>query len=59
MNTEKLIWGADAIGEAIGRDEQWTYRALRAGKIPGAKKLAGSWVLNPRIFFATFESVQP
>jgi hypothetical protein len=56
MTTEKLIWSAEAIAETIGRDEQWTYRALRAGKIPGAQKLAGSWAFNPRIFFASFEA---
>jgi hypothetical protein len=59
MTTEKLIWGAEKIAEAIERDEAWTFRALKDGKIPGAQKIAGRWAFNPRVFFATFESVQP
>ena len=57
MTIEKLIWGAEAIAETIGRSEQATFRALQEGKIPGARKIAGRWALNPRVFFATFESV--
>jgi hypothetical protein len=59
MTTEKLIWGAEAIAKAIDRDQAWTFRALKDGKIPGARKISGRWALNPRVFFATFESVTP
>ncbi|WFU21913.1 DNA-binding protein [Bradyrhizobium sp. CB1717] len=52
----QIIWGARAIGELIGRSEKSTFAALEAGKLPGAKKVAGRWGLNPRIFFAAFEN---
>jgi hypothetical protein len=55
MKADKIIWGAEAIAEAIGRSEQATFRALQEGKIPGAQKIAGRWALNPRVWFASFE----
>jgi hypothetical protein len=52
----ELVWGAAAISRTIGRSEKSTFAALEAGKIPGAKKIAGRWGFNPRVFFATFEA---
>ena len=55
MTNDQIIWGAEAIAEAIGRSEQATFKALQEGKIPGAQKIAGRWAFNPRVFFASFE----
>lgn len=55
-NKPEIVWGAEAIGRVIGRSTKSTFHALEAGKIPGAKKVAGRWAINPRIFFATFEA---
>jgi hypothetical protein len=52
----EIVWGAQAIGRVIGRSEKSTFAALEQGKIPGAKKIAGRWGFNPRVFFATFET---
>lgn len=51
----KIIWGARAISEAIGRSQKATFAMLEQGKIPGARKIAGRWAFNPAIFFATFD----
>lgn len=51
---DQIVWGAKAIAEIIGRSEKSTFQALEANKLPGAKKVAGRWGLNPRIFFAAF-----
>jgi hypothetical protein len=52
-----IIWGGAAIANAIGRSEQATFRALEEGKIPGARKIAGRWALNPKVFLASFGPV--
>ncbi|KRR09977.1 hypothetical protein CQ12_06075 [Bradyrhizobium jicamae] len=58
MSTDqrKIVWGAKAIAEVIDRPVKATFAALEAGKIPGAKKVAGRWGLDPRVFFAAFEN---
>jgi hypothetical protein len=38
-----LLWGVDAIGEEIGRDQRQTFHLLSIGAIPG-KKIGGRWV---------------
>jgi hypothetical protein len=40
-----LIWGAQAIAEAIGRTERITFHLLEKGEIP-AKKVGGRWVAS-------------
>jgi hypothetical protein len=52
--TVEIVWGCKAIAEKIGRTERATFAALEAGKISGAKKIAGRWGLDPRVFMATF-----
>jgi hypothetical protein len=52
--TIEIVWGCKAIAETIGRTERATFAALEQGKIPGAKKIAGRWGLDPRVFAATF-----
>ncbi|MGY8681236.1 hypothetical protein Q2941_26090 [Bradyrhizobium sp. UFLA05-153] len=52
----EIVWGAKAIGQLIGKGEKATFAMLERGKIDGARKVAGRWAFNPRIFFATFET---
>ena len=55
-SNQEIIWGCKAIAATIGRSEKSTFAALEQNKIPGAKKIAGRWALNPRVFFAAFET---
>ena len=54
ITTIEIVWGCKAIAEKIGRTERATFAALEQGKIPGARKIAGRWALDPRVFAATF-----
>jgi hypothetical protein len=56
-NTAEIVWGARNIGIAIGRTEKATFAMLEAGKLPGARKVAGRWAFNPKVFFAAFNEV--
>lgn len=40
-----LVWGADAIGKAIGRSERQAKHMLSRGEIPG-RKVNGRWVAS-------------
>ena len=40
---KKFLWGAEAIGDAIGLDKRQAYHWLQLGKLPG-KKVGNSWV---------------
>jgi hypothetical protein len=42
----ELVWGAERIGEVIGRNERDTYHLLKTGRLPARK--AGTWVANRR-----------
>jgi hypothetical protein len=53
----EIVWGAASIGKAIGRTEKATFAMLEQGKVAGARKVAGRWAFNPKIFFASFEDV--
>jgi hypothetical protein len=53
--SDQVIWGARAIGKAIGRSEKAAFVMLEQGKLNGARKVAGRWAFNPKIFFATFD----
>jgi hypothetical protein len=50
----EVIWGARAIGQAIGRTEKAAFTMLEAGKLPGARKVAGRWAFHPKVFYAAF-----
>jgi hypothetical protein len=54
--TADLVWGAEAIAPHIGRSVKGAFGALESGKVPGAKKIAGRWCLNLRVFLAAFEA---
>jgi hypothetical protein len=51
------VWGAKEIGVAINRSERATFHMLEKGQVPGAKKIAGRWCLDPDVFFAAFRPV--
>lgn len=50
-----LIWGTNAIAEAIGRTRRQTEEALYKGHIPGAKKVNGRWVISMKCLRDYFE----
>lgn len=54
---DTIVWGVDAIAQRLGRSVKAAYCALESGRVPGAKKIAGRWALNLRIFHAAFEAV--
>ena len=49
-----IVWGAEAIAPHLGRTVKGTFGALESGKVPGAKKIAGRWALNLRVFHTAF-----
>jgi hypothetical protein len=53
--TADLVWGAEAIAPHLGRTVKGTFGALESGKVPGAKKIAGRWALNLRVYLSAFE----
>jgi hypothetical protein len=53
----EIVWGAAAIASHIGRSTKGAFSALESGRVPGAKKIAGRWALNLRVYHAAFESV--
>jgi hypothetical protein len=52
---DTIVWGAGAIAPHLGRTVKGAYCALEGGRVSGAKKIAGRWALNLRIFHAVFE----
>jgi hypothetical protein len=52
----EIVWGARAIGATIGRSEKAAFAILEAGKLAGARKVAGRWALNTAVFFKSFEA---
>jgi hypothetical protein len=54
-SASEIVWGARAIAATIGRSEKAAFAMLEAGKLPGARKVAGRWAFNPKIFHASFE----
>jgi hypothetical protein len=56
LENEEIVWGAIKIAPHLGRTEKGTYQALESGRVPGARKVAGRWGLNLRVFRASFEN---
>jgi hypothetical protein len=60
MSTEttatEIVHGAEAIAPHIGRTLKGAYGALESGRVPGARKIAGKWALNLRVYHASFET---
>jgi hypothetical protein len=42
-----ILWGAEAIGKAIGRPPRATFHLLESGAIPG-RKVGSKWVASRR-----------
>jgi hypothetical protein len=61
MSTEnkstEYVGGAKAIAEYIQRSEKGAFHALESGRVPGAKKIAGRWILHIPTYRAAFETV--
>jgi hypothetical protein len=56
LENEDIVWGAAKIAPYLGRTEKGAFSALESGRVPGAKKIAGRWALNVRVFRASFET---
>ena len=54
--TSDLVWGAENIAPHINRTTKGAFGALESGKVPGAKKIAGRWALNLKVYLAAFEA---
>jgi len=52
-----FLWGARAIGRAIGLTERQAYHRLEAGHLSGAKKVGGTWVASARALTRAFEAM--
>jgi hypothetical protein len=44
---DRVLWGAEAIGQQIGRSERQTYHLLENGLLP-ADKVGKLWTSTPR-----------
>ena len=54
-STLDLLWGARAIGAALGLDERQAYYLLESGALPMAKKVGKRWAV-PRAALHDFFS---
>jgi hypothetical protein len=58
----KIVFGARDIAPHLGKSEKGTYAALEraektgAEKIPGARKIGGTWALNLAVYHRAFEA---
>jgi hypothetical protein len=41
-----VVWGAKAIGLALGLTERQAFHRLEAGQIPGARKVGRTWAAS-------------
>ena len=57
LDSSDIVTGARKIAPYLNRTEKAAFCALEKGEVPGARKIAGRWVLNLRIYHAAFESV--
>lgn len=56
-NIGDIVFGAEAIAPHIGRTTKGAFGALESGKVPGARKIAGRWALNLKVYHAAFQDV--
>jgi len=57
-NTD-VIWGAKAIGQALGLSERQAFHRLEAGQIPGARKIGKSWAASRSAILRMFSADDP
>jgi hypothetical protein len=50
-----LIWGAQAIADAIGRTRRQTFYLLETGQLPAKKLAQGGWVASRKKLREYFE----
>lgn len=50
-----IIWGAKAIGAAIGCNARRVHYMLETGALPGARKVAGRWCITRRRLWELFD----
>jgi hypothetical protein len=50
------IWGAKAIGNAIGMAEHQAFYLLEKGQLPGARKIGSRWCISRKRLRELFES---
>jgi hypothetical protein len=55
---EDILWGAAAIGEAIGRNTRVAYHLLERGLIPG-KKIGKVWCASRRKLLHALTGEEP
>ena len=46
--SDTLVWGAEQIGEVIGRPVRAAFHLLEQGLLPAKKKIGGRWVASRR-----------
>jgi hypothetical protein len=51
----EIIWGAEAIGAAIGLNKRQAFHALETGKLRGARKLGRKWCITRQNLLSNFE----
>lgn len=49
-----FAWGADEIGNVIGRNPRQTHHLLTTCQLKSAKKVGGRWVANIRALLREF-----
>lgn len=50
----QLVWGAEAIGNALGLSARQAFHLLESGKLP-AKKVGNRWVARLDVLVAFFD----
>ena len=51
----EIIWGAEAIGAAIGLNKRKTFHLLETEQLKGAKKIGRRWCIMRKVLMANFD----
>jgi hypothetical protein len=54
-DSNEVIWGAEAIGVAIGLSKRKVFHLLETGQLEGAKKIGRRWCITRHNLMANFE----
>ena len=54
-NSLEVIWGAEAIGQAIGLTRRQAFYALEKGQLRGAVKIGERWCITARALLANVD----
>jgi hypothetical protein len=57
-NASEIIWGAAAIGRAMGKTTRQAFHLLETGQLKGARKVGARWVITQRALMANFDETQ-